>query len=56
MSDVVNHEMLIRYLLRDIGESATRRLEETYFEDDTAFENLLAAEDDLMDGYISNEL
>lgn len=52
-----NKESLSRqYLLRTLTESEMTRLEEEYFADNDAFEELEIAEDELIDAYLRNEL
>lgn len=47
---------MIRYLLGAASEPEQRQLEEQYFADDGAFEELLAVEDDLIDACVRGEL
>ena len=47
---------LTRYLLGEVSERERERLEEEYFADDDAFEQMLVAEDELVDAYASGEL
>ena len=49
-------EKLTRYLLGDLPEEERVRLEEEYFNDDDAFESLVAARDELTDLYARGEL
>ena len=52
----VNDELMMRYLLGDVSDEEQARLEELYFEDDRAFEQLAALEDELIDAYVRGEL
>lgn len=57
MAQQINNEkLLFRYLLGGASEQERTRIEEDYFADDNSFELMLAAEDDLIDAYISGEL
>lgn len=47
---------LTRYLLGELDEDERARLEESFFADDERFEQLLAAEDDLLDACARGEL
>jgi hypothetical protein len=47
---------MMRYLLGDVSDEERVRLEEYYFVDDDAFEQLSALEDELIDDYIRGEL
>jgi hypothetical protein len=49
-------ESVVRYLLGELSEEEGARLEDEYFADDEAFEQLLAAEDELFDAYARGEL
>lgn len=49
-------ERITRYLLGDLPEGESARLEEEYFTDDAAFENLAAVRDELADLYARGEL
>ena len=51
-----NHELLLRYLLGELGEEEQGRLERRYFADDKLFEEMLLVEDDLIDCYARGEL
>ena len=45
-----------RYLLGDLAEEDAARLEEKYFADDSAFEVMALAEDEIIDAYVRDEL
>lgn len=45
-----------RYLLGDLAEDDATRLEDDYFADDSAFEAVQFAEDEIIDAYVRNEL
>jgi hypothetical protein len=47
---------LARYLLGGLSESERERIEEAYFADDEAFEQMLIAEEELTDAYARGEL
>lgn len=47
---------LIRYLLGEVSERERAQLEEVYFADDETFEQVLIAEEDLIDAYARGEL
>jgi hypothetical protein len=47
---------LTRYLLGEMSERERERLEETYFADDGIFEQILIAEEELIDAYARDEL
>lgn len=49
-------EVTMRYLLGSLSEEERARLEEGYFSDDEAFEELEIAEDELIDRYVRGEL
>lgn len=49
-------EISIQYLLGNLSEEDRNRLEERYFLDDAAFEELELAEDELIDRYVRSEL
>jgi hypothetical protein len=46
----------MRYLLGDLSEEEKTRLEEAFFADDSTFEALELAEEELIDAYVGNEL
>jgi hypothetical protein len=48
--------MLARYVLGGLSDRERERLEEEYFEDDEAFEQIMIAEEDLIDAYVRGEL
>jgi hypothetical protein len=48
--------LITRYLLRDLSGEEQVRLEEEYFGDEDFFEQVLIAEDELIDGYVRGEL
>ena len=54
--EIDRQEMTIRYLLGTLSEEEKTRLEEQYFVDDTEFEQLEIAEDELIDRYVRTEL
>jgi hypothetical protein len=56
LNHVGNDKLFERYLLGDLSEEEKTRLEESYFADDNLFEQLLAAEDDLIDDYVQGQL
>jgi len=47
---------LARYVLGGLSERERERLEEEYFEDDEAFEQMLIAEEDMIDAYVNDGL
>jgi anti-sigma factor RsiW len=47
---------LTRYLLGELQEREREQLEETYFADDVAFEQIIIAEEELIDAYVRGEL
>lgn len=47
---------LTRFLLGNISDGERERLEEGFFEDDEAFEEMLIAEDELTDAYVHGDL
>ena len=49
-------DLATKYLLGELAENETRRLEEDYFTNDSSFEAVLAVENDLIDSYSLNEL
>lgn len=57
MAQQINNEkLLFRYLLGEASEQEQIRIEEEYFAVDDTFQLMLAAEDDLIDAYVSGEL
>lgn len=46
----------MRYLLEDLSEDEKNRMEDAFFADDSKFEAVELAEDDLIDAYVRNEL
>jgi hypothetical protein len=48
--------LITRYLLRDLSEEEQVRLEEEYFGEEDFFEQMLIAEDELIDDYVRGEL
>lgn len=46
----------MRYLLGDLSEDEKTRMEEAFFADDSKFEAVEVAEDELIDAYVRNEL
>lgn len=50
------NERTIAYLLGTTSDEERARIEERYFSDDTEFEELETAEDELIDGYVRGEL
>lgn len=50
-----NQQLLLRYLLGELSDDEQTRLEVSYMADDGLFEELLAAEDGLIDSYAQNE-
>lgn len=52
----VSDDLITRYLLGDVSDEERVRLEESYFADDSLFEQLLASEDELIDDYVRGEL
>ncbi len=50
------HELFVQYLLGELSEAERTRLEQEYFGDDEFFEQLLVAEDELIDAYVRGEL
>ena len=51
-----NDELLIRYLLGDLGEEEQEKVEQRYISDPAFYEQLLAVEDDLIDSYAEGAL
>jgi CHAT domain-containing protein/cytochrome c-type biogenesis protein CcmH/NrfG len=51
-----NSEKLTQYLLGEMPEEEKQQLEEKYFSDDELYDELLAAERDLIDRYVQKEL
>jgi hypothetical protein len=49
-------KLITRYLLRDLSDGEQVRLEEEYFGDEDFFEQMLVAEDELIDDYVRGEL
>jgi hypothetical protein len=49
-------KLLTRYLLRDLSDEEQASLEEEYFGDEDFFEQMLIAEDELIDDYVRGEL
>ncbi len=47
---------LAQYILGSLSERERERLEEEYFEDDDVFEQMLIAEDELIDAYVAGQL
>lgn len=56
MSRQGNQTEIARYLLGSLSEEERARLEEKYFSDDTAFEEMQIAEEELIDQYVRAEL
>lgn len=57
MSRLSSHEKLaMRYLLGTLSEEERARLEERYFSDDSTFEEIEMAEEELIDQYVRGEL
>lgn len=56
MSQQRNREVEKRYVLGTLSEQERDRLEQQYFSDDDAFEEVEIAEDDLVDQYVGGEL
>ena len=54
--DPTNDDVMTRYLLGDVSDEEQARLEELYFVNDRAFEQLAAVEDELIDAYARGEL
>lgn len=54
--DRPNDDVMMRYLLGELSDEEQTRLEESYFADDEAFEQLAALEDELIDAYVRGEL
>ena len=46
----------MRYILGTLSEEERTRFEELYFSDDTEFENIEIAEEELVDRYVRSEL
>jgi hypothetical protein len=55
-SETQNEARLTRYLLGEMPPAERERLEEEYFADDDAFEQMLIAEDELLDAYATGGL
>ena len=55
-NDALDEEQLIRYLLGELPEEEMLKLEETYFLDEGAFNDLQAAERELIDKYLERRL
>jgi CHAT domain-containing protein len=51
-----NSEQLTQYLLGEMPDEEKQQLEEKYFSDDALYDELLAAERDLIDRYVQKEL
>ena len=51
-----NEKILTDYLLGDLPDEERERLEARYFVDDQSYQELRAAERDLMDRYVRNDL
>lgn len=51
-----NQEKLFRYLLGDLQAEERMRIEELYFTEDAAFDDICAAEDELVRAYLAGEL
>jgi hypothetical protein len=51
-----DHDRIVRYLLGTLPEDEQARLEEEYFRDDAAFDEVLALEDDLLHEYAQGGL
>jgi hypothetical protein len=49
-------EKMVRYLLGELSAEERQNVEEQYFHDDRLFEEFLAAEGELIDGYVQGEL
>jgi hypothetical protein len=49
-------EVMVRYLLGELSAEERRAVEEQYFHDDQLFEEFLAAEGELIDGYVQGQL
>ena len=56
MAQALETSKLFSYLLGTMGESQKEDLEQAFFANDDQFELLLAAEDDLIDGYVRGSL
>jgi anti-sigma factor RsiW len=54
--DEIDQDRLIAYLLGKLSEQEESSLEALYFSDEAAHEELLAAEDELIDRYVAGEL
>lgn len=50
-----NKKLLLRYLMGEISDAEQNRLEACYLSDEDLFEDLLLAEDELLDGYARDE-
>ncbi len=55
-SEILNDEMLRRYLLDDVSDDERQQIEERFFEDDALFEDIAALEDELHYEYKQNRL
>lgn len=53
---VGERETIIRYLLKEMSEEEQTNFEKRYISDASLFEELLAVEDELIDGFVLNEL
>jgi hypothetical protein len=51
-----NDELLVKYLLGDLGEDEQEQVEERYIADRHFYDHLLVVEDDLIDAYVRGEL
>jgi hypothetical protein len=49
-------ERMVRYLLGELSAEERQSVEEQYFQDDRLFEDFLAVEGELIDGYVQGEL
>ncbi len=56
MTIPADDNLLARYLLGELTEPAKARIEKQVLGDDTTFDRLLSAEDDLIDAYVRDEL
>lgn len=54
--EVVQNEIAVRYLLGKLGNEEQASLETGYFQDTTTFENMLIAENSLIDSYVAGRL
>ena len=55
-ADLINDELIVRYLLGDLPEGKQSEIEDRAFQDEQYLQDILAAESDLIDEYVRGEL